>query len=83
MGKNSAGRGGVGLVHSRKLNRRTGRLLCGEAFDSFARRFLCRAAIIDGTIGSHFGSRRLPVRAISILLAIVFTIGGTKLILTR
>jgi uncharacterized membrane protein YfcA len=45
--------------------------------------FLAGAAIIGGTIGSHFGSRRFPVRAISILLAIVLTIAGTKLIFTR
>jgi uncharacterized membrane protein YfcA len=45
--------------------------------------FLAAAAIIGGTIGSHFGSRRFPVRAISILLAIVLTIAGTKLIFTR
>jgi uncharacterized membrane protein YfcA len=40
-------------------------------------------AIIGGTLGSYLGSRRFPVRAISILLAIVLVIAGTKLILTR
>src|SRR3989442_1551932 len=40
-------------------------------------------AIIGGTIGSHLGSRRFPVRAISILLAIILTIAGSKLIFTR
>ena len=44
---------------------------------------LAAPAIIGGTIGSYFGSRRLPVRAISILLAIVLAIAGSKLIFTR
>jgi uncharacterized protein len=41
---------------------------------------LATAAIIGGGIGSYLGSRRFPVRAISILLAIVLTIAGAKLI---
>ena len=45
--------------------------------------YLAIPAIIGGAIGSHLGSRRLPVRAISILLAIVLAIAGTKLIFTR
>jgi len=45
--------------------------------------FLAAAAIIGGTLGSHLGSRRFPPRAISILLAIVLTIAGAKLIFTR
>jgi len=45
--------------------------------------YLAIPAIIGGTIGSHLGSRHLPVRAISILLAIVLAIAGTKLIFTR
>jgi len=40
-------------------------------------------AIIGGAIGSHLGSRRLPARTISILLAIILTIAGSKLIFTR
>jgi uncharacterized membrane protein YfcA len=40
-------------------------------------------AIIGGTIGSYFGSRRFPSRTISILLAIILTIAGAKLIFTR
>ena len=40
-------------------------------------------ALAGGTIGSYLGSRRLPVRGIAIFLAIVLTIAGTKLILTR
>ena len=45
--------------------------------------FLAAAAIVGGTIGSHLGSRHFPVRTISILLAIVLTIAGTKLIFTK
>src|SRR5882762_4551678 len=45
--------------------------------------YLAIPAIIGGTIGSHLGSRRFPVRAISILLAIVLAIAGIKLIFTR
>src|SRR5438067_10699 len=45
--------------------------------------YLAIPAIIGGTIGSHLGSRRFPVRAISILLAIVLAVAGTKLIFTR
>ena len=44
---------------------------------------LAAPAIAGGTIGSYFGSRRLPVRAISILLAIVLAVAGTKLIFAR
>ena len=40
-------------------------------------------AIIGGAIGSYFGSRRFPARTISILLAIILTIAGAKLIFTR
>jgi uncharacterized membrane protein YfcA len=43
---------------------------------------LAAAAMIGGVLGSHFGSRRFPVRAISLLLAIVLIIAGTKLIFT-
>src|SRR6266516_4314540 len=41
------------------------------------------AAIIGGIFGSHLGSRHFPVRTISIILAIVLSIAGAKLILTR
>jgi uncharacterized membrane protein YfcA len=44
---------------------------------------LAAAAVIGGTIGSHFGSRRFPVRTISLLLAAVLIIAGCKLIFTR
>jgi uncharacterized membrane protein YfcA len=43
---------------------------------------LVLAAVIGGSIGSWFGSRRLPHLAIKRLLAIVLTIAGFKLILT-
>lgn len=41
------------------------------------------AAIVGGVLGSHLGSRRFPVRLISVLLATVLVIAGTKLIFTR
>ena len=44
--------------------------------------YLAIPAIVGGTIGSYLGSRRFPVRAISILLAIVLAIAGSKLIFT-
>jgi uncharacterized protein len=45
--------------------------------------FLAAAAIIGGIVGSHLGSRRLAVRAISLFLATVLLIAGMKLIFTR
>lgn len=45
--------------------------------------YLAIPAIIGGTIGSYLGSKRLPPRGIAIFLAIVLTIAGCKLILTR
>jgi len=44
---------------------------------------LAGAAVIGGSLGSHFGSRRFPPRTISMVLAIVLVIAGAKLILTR
>src|SRR5437870_11150684 len=44
---------------------------------------LAAPAIIGGTIGSYFGSRRFPARTISICLATVLFIAGVKLIFTR
>src|SRR5881227_3512090 len=41
------------------------------------------AAIVGGIFGSHLGSRHFPVRTISLLLAVVLTIAGIKLIFTR
>jgi uncharacterized protein len=45
--------------------------------------FLAAAAIIGGIVGSHLGSRRLAVRAISLFLAAVLLVAGMKLIFTR
>ncbi len=44
---------------------------------------LSGAAIVGGAAGSHFGSQRFPVRTISLVLAVVLVIAGTKLIFTR
>ena len=44
---------------------------------------LAIAAVVAGTLGSHFGSRRFPVRIISLLLATVLVVAGLKLILTN
>jgi len=44
---------------------------------------LAAAAIIGGIIGSQLGSRRFPVRVISLCLATVLVIAGIKLIFTR
>lgn len=44
---------------------------------------LSGAAVVGGTAGSYFGSRHFPVRTISLVLAIVLVIAGTKLIFTR
>jgi len=41
------------------------------------------AAVIGGVLGSRLGSRRFPVRTISLMLATVLVIAGTKLIFTR
>jgi uncharacterized protein len=41
------------------------------------------AAIGGGAIGSYLGSRKFPVRTVSILLATVLVIAGSKLIFTR
>jgi hypothetical protein len=44
---------------------------------------LATAAIIGGAVGSQLGSRHLAVRVISLFLATVLLIAGTKLIFTR
>ena len=59
-----------------------GYLTSGQAVPRFAW-VLAVAAVIAGTIGSYFGSRRFPVRTISLLLASVLVIAGCKLIFTR
>lgn len=52
-----------------------------KSFPSFALSLIAAAAI-GGTIGSHFGSRRLAPSAIKRLLAIVLIIAGLKLVFT-
>jgi uncharacterized membrane protein YfcA len=44
---------------------------------------LAGAAVIGGAVGSYLGSRHFAVRTISLVLAIVLVIAGTKLIFTR
>src|SRR5438128_3626509 len=43
---------------------------------------LALPAIVGGTTGSYLGSRRFPVRAISLLLGTVLIVAGAKLIFT-
>lgn len=51
----------------------------GQPFPAFAWR-LALAAIAGGAVGSYLGSRRLAPRAIYLLLAVVLTIAGLKLL---
>ncbi len=44
---------------------------------------LAPAAVVAGTVGSYLGSRRLPPRTISLLLATVLVIAGAKLLFSR
>jgi uncharacterized membrane protein YfcA len=44
---------------------------------------LAAAAVICGSFGSYLGSRRFPVRTISLLLAGILVIAGLKLLFTR
>lgn len=59
-----------------------GYLSSGRPVPSFAW-VIALAAITGGTLGSHLGSTRFPVRTISLLLSAVLVIAGGKLILTR
>ena len=59
-----------------------GYLSSGRPVPSFAW-VIALAAITGGTLGSHFGCTRFPVRTISLLLSAVLLIAGAKLILTR
>jgi uncharacterized membrane protein YfcA len=54
----------------------------GQSVPNFAW-MLAAAAVVAGALGSHLGSRRFPVRTISLLLATVLVIAGCKLIFTR
>jgi hypothetical protein len=58
-----------------------GNLSATKTFPAFAWALVI-AAICGGTIGSYFGSQRLPHMTIKRLLAVVLTIAGFKLILT-
>ena len=53
----------------------------GRPVPSFAW-ILAVGAVIAGTLGSYLGSRRFPVRTISIILAVVLVLAGCKLIFT-
>jgi len=53
----------------------------GRPVPSFAW-ILAVVAVIAGTLGSHLGSRRFPVRTISLILAAVLVLAGCKLIFT-
>ena len=59
-----------------------GLLTSGQPIPSFAW-LLAVAAVVGGSLGSHLGSRLLPVRTVSLLLAAVLIIAGSKLIFTR
>jgi uncharacterized protein len=56
-----------------------GYISSGRPVPSFAW-ILAVVAVIAGTLGSHLGSRRFPVRAISLILAAVLVLAGCKLI---
>lgn len=58
-----------------------GYISSGRPVPSFAWIFAV-AAVIGGTLGSFLGSRRFPVRAISLILATVLVLAGCKLIFT-
>jgi uncharacterized membrane protein YfcA len=58
-----------------------GNISATKSFPDFAWALLI-AAVIGGSIGSYFGSQRLPHTVIKRLLAVVLTIAGFKLILT-
>ncbi|MBU6228435.1 MAG: sulfite exporter TauE/SafE family protein [Cyanobacteria bacterium REEB459] len=59
----------------------SGHVVSGQPIPSVAWS-LAGAAIIGGSLGSQLGSRRLAVGAISLLLSVVLTIAGCKLILS-
>jgi uncharacterized protein len=59
-----------------------GYLSSGQPVPSFAW-VLAVAAVVGGTLGSHFGSQRFPVRTVSLLLSAVLIMAGLKLIFTR
>jgi uncharacterized membrane protein YfcA len=58
-----------------------GYISSGQPVPNFAW-LLALAAVIAGALGSHLGSRRFPVRTISLILATVLVLAGCKLIFT-
>jgi uncharacterized protein len=54
-----------------------------QAIDLSLASYLALVAITGGFLGSYLGSRRFPVHVISLLLATVLLIAGSKLIFTR
>jgi uncharacterized membrane protein YfcA len=60
----------------------TGFITANQAVPSLAA-VLAAAALAGGAVGSYLGSRRFPVRTITILLATVLVIAGCKLLFTR
>ena len=58
-----------------------GYITSGQSMPRFAW-FLAPAAVLAGTAGSYLGSRRFPVRIITLLLAGVLIIAGCKLLFT-
>ena len=56
-----------------------GYISSGRPIPNFAW-ILAVAAVIAGTLGSHLGSQRFPVRTISVILATVLVLAGCKLI---
>ena len=70
----------IGTLDSRRsIAGLTGLISGGRPIPKFAW-ILAVAAVIAGTAGSHLGSRRFPVRTISIILATVLVLAGCKLI---
>ena len=59
----------------------SGFLTSGQAVPSITW-LLAIGAVLAGAAGSYLGSQRFPVRAISVLLAIVLVIAGCKLLFT-
>ncbi|MFN2508146.1 MAG: sulfite exporter TauE/SafE family protein [Chthoniobacterales bacterium] len=60
----------------------TGYITSGRAIPSFTW-LLAVGAVVAGSVGSYFGSRRFPVRIISLLLAGVLIVAGLKFILAN
>jgi uncharacterized protein len=59
-----------------------GHLASGKSIPTIAWQ-LAIAAVTGGTVGSYLGSRRFPVRTVTLLLAAVLVMAGGKLLATR